>query len=270
MRLRRAQRWLGFGLPAAGVLCIGACAPRLALPPKHDVELRAHRYLATLEERAAHGGAIAADAVLWAELSGDRKLPGVQASVYLAAPDGVRLKVGSMFGTAVVLGAHGDSLRAYLPGRRLGLKLDQAHDSLGLPEPGVLAYRALSAAWHPPPEAWSRALWVDSLLEVTWVDAEDTLALTVGASGLPVRVTARRGDGASWRADYRAWDRSAGAPWPSHVDFAHRDVRLAYKVSRLIRQAHPDPMRLAVRIPDGAEQLTLEDLREVFERLGSF
>jgi len=259
---------LGLGL--ACVLWAGACAPRLAFPPDHRPESLARRYLAALEERAAWGGAVATDAVLWAALSGDRRLPGVQASVYLAAPDGVRLKVGSMFGTAVVVGARGDSLCAYLPARRLGLRLDAAHDSLGLPEPGVLAYRALSAAWRPPAEAWTRSTWTDSLLEVTWIESRDTLGLVVGAAGLPLRVTSRRSDGDVWRVEYRAWDRGEGAAWPSQVEFVHRDLHLVYKVSRLVRQAHVDPLKLAVRIPDDADTLTLENLRDVLERLGSF
>ena len=271
MRVTGAPRIAGrLGAGLACVLCLGACAPHLVLPPDHRPELRARRYLAALEERTARGGAAAADAVLWAERSGYRKLPGVLVSVYLAAPDRVRFKVGSMFGTAVVLGARGDSLRAYLPARRLGLRLDAAHDSLGLPEPGVIAYRALSAAWRPPPEAWARSAWADSLLEVSWVESQDTLSLVVGAAGLPLRVTAKRTDGGSWRADYRAWDRGEGAPWPSQVEFVHRDLHLVYKVNRLVRQAHPDPLRLAVGIPEGAEELTLEDLRAAFERLGSF
>ena len=231
---RRIAGPLGAGLACALWVC--ACAPRLALPPDHHPEPRERRYLATLEGRAARGGAAAADGILWAERPGYRKLPAVQVSVYLAPPDGVRLKVASMFGTAVVVSARGDSLRAYLPAPRLGLKLDAAHDSLDLPEPGGLAYRALSAAWRPPLEAWTRSTWVDSLLEVTWVESQDTLALVVGAAGLPLRVTARRTDGGVWRAEYRAWDRSEGAPWPSQVEFVHRDLHLVYKVNRLVRQ----------------------------------
>ncbi|TMQ65755.1 MAG: hypothetical protein E6K78_07210 [Candidatus Eisenbacteria bacterium] len=266
--LGSSRRWAAAGC-AAILAVLSSCAPhRVSLPEVSPASL-AERYRLALAERLERGGAMESEVVLWAEVAGQRRWPGIQADVYAAAPDAVRLKVGSTFGTAAILGARGDSLRAYLPAERLGLRLDASRDSLPIAGVGALAYRALSAAWRPPAEAWQRASRVDSLLEVDWMEEGDSLALRVGRAGLPVQVSGVHQE-VRWRADYRGWDRSSGIAWPSWVEFTQGSLHLKCKVTRSRWQARADTLRLAVRIPAGADALTLDDLRAALRRLGSF
>ena len=250
---------------------LASCAPHVVRPPELVHELRVTRYRSALSEREARGVAVAAEIVLWTELSGDRRLPGVQAELYLAAPDGMRLRVESLLGTALLLGARGDSVMAYVPARRMGLRVDAAHDSIGVRDPGSLAYRVLSATWRPPDRAWEESAWRDSLLEVSWVEAGDTLVMAVGGTGLPVWVAMKRRDGPPVRAAYRGWDRTMGTAWPSHLEIDQEgSLHLACRVRRVQFGAQPDPRRLVVRIPEDAETLTLDQLHRAIERLGAF
>ena len=258
-------------LAALGALWLASCAPHVVRPPELLHDLRVSRYRSALAEREARGVAVAAEVVLWTELSGDRRLPGVQADLYLAAPDAMRLRVGSLLGTALLLGARGDSVVAYVPARRMGLRVDATRDSMGVQGPGSLAYRMLSAAWRPPDRAWEEATWKDSVLMVRWVEAGDTLAMAVGASGLPAWVAMKRRDGPEVRAAYHGWDRSTGPAWPSHLEIDQEgSLHMACRVRRIQFGAHPDARRLTIRIPEDAETLTLEQLHRAIERLGAF
>ncbi len=248
----------------------GGCAPRLARPPELDATARASRYRAVLAERRARGVAVTASLVLWLERTSERRLPGAQADLLLAAPDRVRLRVASSFGTALDLGARGDSLLAYVPAWRSGLRLGSVRDSLGVREPGDLAYRLFSATWDPPAEAWTRGVWRDSLLQVAWAEGGDSLALAVGRDGLPAWVLL--GGAGAWRARYRAWDRSAAVAWPAQLEIEDdvHGARLTCKASRLRFRPAADTTRLSVRVPGDAAMLTLAELRAVLGRLGVY
>jgi hypothetical protein len=256
-------------LLAAGLLA--GCGVRMARPPALDMAGRAERYHVTLLERRARGVAVSANLTLWLERASMRRLPGASADLVLAAPDRLRLRVASAFGTMLDLGVRGDSLLAYVPAWRTGLRLGSARESLGVSEPGDLAFRVLAAAWEPPGEAWSRAVWRDSLLEVSWVDAEDSVSIGVDRQGLPVWARLVRPPVLDLRARYRAWDRSAGVPWPAviEVDDPVHQVRLVCKASQLRFRPQADPARLTVRMPARAMTLTLQDLRSVLDRLGT-
>jgi hypothetical protein len=252
------------------LLGIAGCAPHLVRVAELAPALRAERYRTALAEREARGAAVDAELLLWAELPSASRLPGAEARLLLAAPDAFRLRVGSLFGTALDLGARGDSLSAYIPSRRQGVVLDARRDSLGILHPGGLAYRALSAAWRPPESAWATASWRDTLLRVWWLEQEDTLAIAVGSDGLPAWATLSRPGGGGVQVRYRAWDRSHGPSWPARFDFEDRGggFRLTCKVARVRFPSRPDSLRLAVQIPAGAQRLTLASLRRALERLG--
>lgn len=258
------------GAGAALVLLLAAsCAPRLAVPPRLDVEERLGRHRAALAERRDRAAFVAASLVLWAE-RGERRLPGAQADLFLAAPRGVRLRVASSFGTAFDLGMAGDSLTAYVPAWRRGLALAAAADSLGLRSPAERLVRALSATWDPPHEAWRGAAWSDSLLRLAWVEDGDSVAVLLGAAGLPRRARLWRPGEIALRADYVAWDRGSGTAWPTQVELEDelRDLRVVARASQLRFRERPDREHLAVRLPPGAEPLSLAELRAVLDRLG--
>ena len=253
------------------LLAVAGCAPHLIRVAEIAPALRAERYRLALVGREARGAAVDAQLLLWAEVSAASRLPGAEGRLLLAGPDAFRLRVGSLFGTALDLGARGDSLTAYVPARRKGLVLDASRDSLGILRPGGLAFRALSAAWRPPDGAWQAAVWRDTLWLVSWLEDGDTLAVAVGSDGLPAWASLSRPGGAGVRIAYHAWDRSTGTAWPARFDFVDQrgGFRLACKVARVRFPDRPDGLRLVVPIPAGTERLTLAGLRRALERLGS-
>ena len=253
------------------VLVAAGCAPHLVRVGEIGPTLRAERYQEEVARREARGAAVDAEVLLWAEAPAGERLPGAEARLLLAAPDAFRLRVGSLFGTALDIGARGESLSAYVPSRRRALSLDARRDSLGILRPGGLVFRAASGAWRPPASAWQAAAWRETLLVVWWLEDSDTLSVAVGSDGLPAWATLTRPSGPGVRVDYQGWDRSTGVPWPARFALEDRGgaFRLRCKVSRVRFPARPDSLRLAVPIPAGAERLTLAGLRRVLERMGS-
>jgi hypothetical protein len=256
-------------LVLSGFALLAGCAPRVALPPEASRETRQARYQGAVAEREARAVAMSASLTLWVERAGKR-LPGAQAELRLAAPDRMRLRVASAFGTAIDFGLAGDSLRAYVPGWRAGLRLDAASESLGFEAPGDRVVRALSATWRPPAEAWRRADWSDSLLRVRWLDSRDSLVLAVGASGLPAWAELALPDGPTLRVRYRAWESTPGGIWPTHVELTddEHELRIVSHASQLRFAAQPDAERLAVRWPRDVTRVTLGELRAALGRLG--
>ncbi len=276
---REALRGRGAGRPRLALtataialaMLLGGCAPHLVRVGEIVPSLSADRYRAALAAREARGVSVDAELLLWAHVPSASRIPGAEARLLLAGPDAFRLRVGSLFGTALDVAARGDSLSAYVPARRKGLRLDAARDSLGVLGPGGLVFRALSGAWQPPVDAWETASRDDSLLRVSWLEDTDTLAIAVGSDGLPAWASFTRPGGAGVRIDYRAWDRSAGLAWPARFDFADLagGYRLECKVARVRFPTRPDPLRFTVPMPADAERLTLAGLRRALERLGS-
>jgi len=252
-------------LAALGV----SCAPRLAPPPRADFGGVRERYERRLAERVERAASMNAGVVMWVEGRGER-LPGAQGDLTMAAPDRVRLRIASMFGTALDLGVRGDSLLAWVPAWKTGLRLGSARESLGVREPGGLVFRALSANWFPGPGAWEGMTRRDSLARLSWAEEEDSLHLTLGPDGLPRRVVVARGAENAVVVNYRAWDRGNQMTWPSQVELLdpRHDVRLLLKATQLRFPPLADTSRLAVRIPPHAEILTLARLRKVLDRLG--
>ena len=265
----------GRGRLAAATLALAAtlagCAPHLVRLGELVPAVRADRYRTALAGREARGAGVDAQVLLWAEFPEATRLPGAEGRLLLAGPDAFRLRVGSLFGTALDLAARGDSLSAYVPSRRQGVRLDARRDSLGLRRPGDLAFRALSAAWRPPAAAWEGATWRDTLLWVWWLEDHDTLGIAIGSEGLPARASWVRPDGDGVTVSYRGWDRSPGIAWPAVFELRdlHGAFRVTGKVSHLHFADRVQATRLAVTIPDGAEPMSLAALRRALERLGS-
>lgn len=268
---RRAPGVALRALAATAMVAAAGCAPlRVPIAPIEPTR-RAERYGAALSRREARGAAVDAQVLLWAEAPAGTRLPGAEGRLLLAAPDAFRLRVASLFGTALDVGARGESLCAYLPSHRRGVMLDAIRDSLGVARPGRLAFRTLTATWRPPDDAWRNAAWDDTLMRVWWLEDGDTLAVGVGSAGLPGWASFARPGGAGIRVEYRGWDLGSGVAWPARFAIADREgtFRLSCKVARVRFPARADSLRLAVAIPAGAVPLTLADLRRALERLGS-
>ena len=255
----------------AWVSLAASCAPRVAVPPRPDFGGLRERFRARLIERLARGSAVNAGVVMWIEGRGER-LPGAQGDLVMAGPDRVRLRIASMFGTALDLGVRGDSLLAWVPSWKTGLRLGSASESLGVREAGGLVFRVLSGAWTPPPAAWQRLVTDDSLAQLAWAEEKDSLRMALGSDGLPRWVRVGRAPATAVEVRYHAWDRGSGAAWPSRIELLDpgHGVRLQLKASQLRFHPAADTSRLAVRIPPHADVLTLAQLRTVLDRLGVY
>lgn len=255
----------GLGL----ALLLGACAPRPAVVPELTRGQRMPRYGAALAQRQAKGAMAEAEAVVWTRRAGAGALPAVQATLALARPDRFRLRAQSLFGTAIDLAAHGDSLTAYLPSRRAGASLDATRDSLGVRLPGTLACRVMSADWQPPEDAWERAAWRDTLLVLRWEEDGDSLAVAVGGGGLPESVTLTGPAGRGARVRYEEWRFEDGVMWPALLvlEDLPRSFSITCRIERVRFRPRPDDQRFAVRIPGEARRLDRAELRRLLARL---
>ena len=268
-------RWrlaAGIGIAAAVVALAGACAPRLAAPPSLDVNQRRTRFERALALRERSGAGVEADVSVWVRWPSAGELPGTQARLLLGSPDRFRVRIESILGTAFDAAGHGDSLVAHVPPKRVGIELDARRDSLGVEDPGRLAFQVWSATWRPPGSAWSQSRWEDSLLVVSWPEAADTMRVAIGSHGLPVRVTRidpRRGE---VTARYPAWIWSDGVAWPGQIEFdeAKSGLEVRCRVNRVRFAGHAEEARLTLRLPNGTERLTRESLRRAIERIAQF
>ncbi|OGF09382.1 MAG: hypothetical protein A2W00_14845 [Candidatus Eisenbacteria bacterium RBG_16_71_46] len=256
-------------LAGAAALALPACAPhRLAPPALEEGQVRA-RFVRALAERAERARAVEARVALWPHSASRGALPGAEAVLLLAAPDAFRLRVGSSFGTALDLGAHDDSVVAYVPSRRLAVRLGAAGESLGVRSPAAVVCRALGATWNPDAAAWAAPERSDSLLVVRWLEDGDSLALGVGTSGLPRWARIARPDGPALDVRYPAWSWVDGASWPTGVALSDGGGR--FQVECRLRHvrfaARPDRRRLAVVTPADAGRLGWLGLRRALERL---
>jgi hypothetical protein len=267
MRRADPRRWSGRLRPAlAGALLVAAgCAPHVVRLVELEPAVRETRYRSALAAREVRGAAVEADVVLWAEAPAGHRLAGADGRILIAGPDAFRLRVAALFGTALDLGARGDSLIAWVPSRRRALTLDATRDSVPVPRPGGFAFRTLAGAWRPPEDAWAHAAWRDTLLRVAWPEGDDSLAVAVGSDGLPAWASFTRADGSGVRVDYQAWDRSRGVAWPSRFAVEEHDgaFRIAWKAERIRFRSAGEPLRLAIAIPSSARPLSFAELRRM-------
>lgn len=264
MRLKTG--WLGAWVGTVLLLAAG-CAPRGVSVPDLSPERRQARYESRLAQRDAQV-MVSANLSLWASGSKLPDLPGVQARLLVAAPDAFRLRVESLFGTALDVSARGDSVTAYVPPRRIGLETFAARDSLGVEDPGGLGVRLWSATWSPPADSWKTAQWEDSLLVLTWSEASGRVRLGVGSSGLPAWAEVESGAGT--HARYTAWSLVDGVHWPATmtIDGADGAWQVDCRIGNVRFAPHADPDLMAVRIPGDAERVTRAELRRAIDRLG--
>jgi hypothetical protein len=254
---------------AALVTVAAGCAPHVVRVSELAPAVRETRFRTQLAARESRE-AVEAQVTLWARGSDRARLASAEGRLLMSAPDAIRLRLGSVIGTALDLGARGDSITAYVPARRQVLRLDAEQDTLGLLRPGGFAWRALSGAWRPPDGAWSEAHWSDTLLVVRWLEQGDSLAVAIGSDGMPAWTALTRSDGGGVRVAYRGWDRGAGTPWPNRIEIADLKgpLSLTLRLAQVRFTERPDPSRLAVPIPSNAQPLTLASLRRALERLG--
>lgn len=251
-------------------LVLGSCAPtqRGALVPL-DLRDLATRYAAQRDARQERLAAVRLEATTWIDAAALGRLPAVQLEVALVAPDHVRARVASLFGTAADLLVRGDSLTAYVPPRRMGVEVGSLQDSLGIRRPGEWGCRALAATWDPGGARWTSGD-ADSLRHAAWVEEGDSLQLDVDAKALPAAVTIRSARGGTLAIRYPAWQWIESTPWPSRIEIedAAAGVQVALRVDRVRFERQADPQWMVLVVPASAERLDWRSLREALARMG--
>lgn len=267
--MRRCPPVIRHGL-VAGLALLAGCAPVSRPPAPVTSGARIERFQRALDQRERRTAFSESEATMWVRGDAFGRLPAVQAVVSLARPDAFRARAESMFGTAFDLALAGDSLRAVVPSRRIGTALDARRDSIAIRRPGSLAVRVWSATWRPPSGAWANAGTEDSLVIVRWTEGSDSVALAVGASGLPARVRYRRAEGGAVTAEYRGWEWREGVWWPTWIE-AHEEggaLSVTTRTQRVRFLPQPPEGRLAVRAPAGSRWLGRGEIVEMLENLG--
>lgn len=269
-------RWRTLARVVAALALVAGCAPQPVTIAPVTGGARAGRYLAQLSRREQRAAMVEGSATIWTrafalcDTCAPRRLPALQAGFVMAWPDAFRLRVSSMFGTALDLALAGDSITAHAPAQRLGIALDAARDSLGLEGPGRLATRLLSAGWRPPQPAWADGTWEGGLLVLRWSEAADSVALAVDGTGRPVWVRLWRDVRRGVVIDYDRWEVADDVAWPAlfKVRTLGRALDLTCRLDRVTFGTRPDRARLAVRLPGDAERLGLDRLRGLLEHAG--
>ena len=261
-RATAAGRWI-VAAGAVAALATGCAAPRPGSLESLESAARtgAHRRerrLAALETRA----------VLRVDGRATGRLPAVSVTTRLASPDHVRLQARWVLGTLLDAVVHKDTLVAWVPSERLGVRLPGLSDSLGIRDPARFVGRALVAGWQPPDEAWRRAR-ADSLgAELDWREGRESWRLRVDAAGRPSDLTVTR-DTHSVRVRYSGWHGAGAAALPARVDVEDGagwlKLRMDVEESHAFKRPRPTWFRLV--LPEDVEPLDLADLRRVL-RLG--
>jgi hypothetical protein len=254
------------GLAAVALAAlVSSCAP----PPRPapTVDDLAVRYAAERGAREERLKALTASLVVRIDGRATGRLPGLPATLALAAPDRARVRIGALFGTALDVCAQGDSVIAWVPSERLALTLAGAGETLGIAPPVGLLARSVGATWDPPREAW-RSASADSLgWHVAWLEGADTLELTVDRDARPAAV---RLAGASGFVNvrYGVWSRAGGAEWPGSIELSEGTgwarVRLSVESVAAAERASDD--WFALRVPADAQRLDWEGLRSWLDR----
>ena len=257
------------------------CAPRVALlllagamlasctrlPPPGDLE--------ALETTARRGATkrehslVALESRMVVRLSGRAtgRLPAVDVQTKLASPDRARLQARSILGLMLDAAVRGDTLVAWLPGERLGVRVPDLSDSLGVREPARFLGRALAASWQAPHEAWRAATPDSAGVRLDWREGDEAWTLWLDHKGRPRQLTLEREE-RSLRVDYPQWRGAGLGAWPQRIELSDADgwvhVRLDIEDTHHARASRPS--WFAVSMPDEVTPLELEDLKRVIAR----
>jgi hypothetical protein len=237
-----------------------SCAP----PPPGSLESLESAARTGAHRRERRLAALEARAVLRVDGRATGRLPAVAVTARLASPDRVRLQARWVLGTLLDAVIASDTLTAWMPSERLGMRLPGLADSLGIREPGRFIGRAIVAGWQPPAEAWRRARMDSSGAELDWQEGGGSWTLRVDASGRPTALSVAR-DTHVVRVRYSGWHGTGASASPSRVEVADGAgwlrVRMDLEDVHSLRRPKPTWFRLS--LPEDVAPLDLDDLRRV-------
>jgi hypothetical protein len=249
-------------LVAGAVASLAAFAAGCAPPAPGSLESLESAARKGAHRRVRRLAALETRAVLRIDGRATGRLPAVAVTTRLASPDRVRLQARWMLGTLLDAVVHADTLVAWMPGERLGLRLPGLSDSLGIREPARFIGRALVAGWQPPDDAWRRARADSAGAELDWREGRESWRLRVDAAGRPSDVTVAR-DSHRVHVRYSGWHGAGPAALPGRVEVTDGagwvKVRMDVEDARTHKRPRSTWFRLA--LPEDVEPLDLDDLR---------
>ena len=248
-----------------GVALLASCAPP---PPRglETLEVLARRGA----ERREHRFAVCeVQAALRVSGRATGRLPAVSLHARLATPERVRLQCRWVLGLLADVAVRGDTLTAWVPSERLGLRVPDLSDSLGVREPARFLARALTASWQAPSEAWKQAVADSAGVTLAWPEHDEQWTLRVDRDGRPREVVVAR-NGQSVRARYGAWRGAGPYAWPARVELADAAgwVALTLDLEDLHAAKRARPAWFALVLPDDARRLELDDVKRILSQRG--
>ena len=208
-----------------------------------------------------------ASATLRVESRAIGRLPAVSVTARLAEPGRVRMQARWLLGVLLDAALAGDTLTAWMPTEKLGLRVLSLGDTLGVEDPAVFILRALAAGWQPPREAWRGATADSAGASLAWKEQGRDWSMRVDRSGRPRDVVVSE-DGHSVSVRYAAWRGAGTEALPARLVFtdetAEVQVRVDLEDLRPLAQARPEWFALV--LPAHVAPLGLDDLRRVLAK----
>jgi hypothetical protein len=247
------------GLLVACLAAWSGCGPPPPIASLETLEARSRQHAERRERKVRQ---CEAHAVLRLETPSTGRLPAVAVTARLASPDRARLQARWVLGTLVDAVLTGDTLRAWMPTRRLGLDLPGFGDTLGLPEPGRILRQALAASWPAPRSAWREAVADSAGASLAWSEAGEDWTLRLDRAGRPREVTwSRAGKGLHVR--YAGWRGRGSGAWPTRLELSEPEgafrLQVAVEDVRALKRVPPSVFSLV--LPDGVRPFGFDDLR---------
>jgi hypothetical protein len=244
-------------LLAAALLGLAGCAhaPHQGFP----FERISERFESARARREALLAAFTGSWMVRADLQGQSRLPALPATIQIASPDRVRLRVSALIGVGLDVLAANDSLYAWMPPRRLALSASGAEAGVGAP--AAFVGRVLAATWAPPEAAWKRANRDSGDSRLGWREGGDSLALRVDDEAMPTEAWIGRGD-RGVRIRYTDWTSVHGEPFPRRCELED-DSGLAHvrlEALEVRAEGHADPGWFTPRRVEGWKTMTWDDL----------
>jgi len=244
---------------------LASCTP---LPPPGDMEA-----LETTARRGAEHrerSLVALESRMVVRLSGRAtgKLPAVNVQTKLASPDRARLQARSILGLLLDAAVRGDTLLAWIPSERMGVRVPELSDSLGIREPARFIGRALAASWQAPDEAW-RAVTPDSGgAKLAWRDGDEAWTLRLDGMGRPRQLEIHREEHVL-TVGYPQWRGAGLGAWPQRIELADGEgwVHARVDMESSYHAKKSRPAWFAVSWPDDVTPLALDDLRRVMAKV---
>ena len=255
----------------ATCMLAGCAPPSRPQLPRLDSPAVAERFMARLAERRTRAVIAEGDYSVWVRGPSAKNPPAFTLRTRLVAPEAFRLRVDALFGNAVDLSGHADTLVIDAPALNIAAVTDAAGDLSARKNVAQWVCRALGATWTPPAAAWATGAAEDSAWRVGWTDAEDSLQMVVSLTGLPRSVSVHPRGGTPITLSYERWASWNGVMWPARVVGTDAEGRLSVTLQSqsLMLKSSDALMNSPLRVPQGAVRLSRARLMSWVARMAA-